>query len=152
MIQWGQRSGQVRAIFEGQNGPVDIQVKLQPGRAREMRLDSAVVRLRDLVGRVPLVQLRAGRSLPRQRGAGSPAPDLNMALCQVDRSYMDSLQGVSGCFQAEKRDPAHDGPGKGETKILRWKSGMRASAPWPGGDEGALRDGFRAGPRSAKFL
>jgi DNA replication and repair protein RecF len=92
MIQWGQRSGQIRALFEGQGGPADIQVKLKPARAREIRVDSALVRLRDLVGRVPLVTfvpddltLIKGEPEARRRS-------LNMVLCQVDRLYMESVK------------------------------------------------------------
>lgn len=93
MIQWGQRSSQLRAIFEGKEGAVDVQVRLRPGRAREIRLgEGSPIRLRDLVGQVPLVtfvpdDLYFIKGEPEMRRRS-----LNMALCQVSRSYMEDLK------------------------------------------------------------
>ena len=112
MIQWGSAGGQIRAIFEGQAGPLDVLVKLSPSRAREIRVDSAAVRLRDLVGRVPVITftpddltLIKGEPEARRRS-------LNMVLCQVERSAMDSLKAYQDALKqrnATLRQMAREG-------------------------------------------
>jgi len=126
MIQWGQRSGMIRAIFEAQSGPADVQVKLKPGRAREIRVDSALVRLRDLVGRVPVVTfvpddltLIKGEPEARRRS-------LNMVLCQVDRSYMESVRSYQEALRqrnAVLRSMAREGRDE-DPSLDAWEEGL----------------------------
>jgi DNA replication and repair protein RecF len=93
MIQWGQRLGQLRAIFEGKAGVVDVQVKLRPGRAREVRLgEGPVVRLKDLVGQVPLVTFVPDDLYFIKGEPEARRRNLNMVLCQVDRAYTENVK------------------------------------------------------------
>ena len=113
LIHWGQRSAQLRGVFEGRRLPIEVDMKLRLGKSRQVRVDgSALLRLRDLMWRVPLVSFD-----PEDLYFIKGEPDvrrrsLNAVLCQVNRPYLDALKAYQEALQqrnAALREMARQG-------------------------------------------
>ena len=96
LIQWGESGFFLRGEFDFDSermDPLTLEMKFRMGSSRVIRENGQnVVRLRDLIGRVPLVSF-----VPEDLALVKGEPDLrrramNMILVQVDSSYAAELK------------------------------------------------------------
>lgn len=91
LMQWEKDGFAMRGEFRGE-AELSIEIKQRKGRARQVLVDERPQkRLRDWVGRIPLVSFSPD---DLHMVKGDPAARrrvLNVALCQVDPDYLDTL-------------------------------------------------------------
>lgn len=96
LVQWGEEGFSVKGVFapeETVSDDVTLEMKYRVGSSRVVRQNErTAVRLRDLLGRIPLVSF-----VPEDLSLVKGEPDLrrramNMVLLQVDPAYAEALR------------------------------------------------------------
>jgi DNA replication and repair protein RecF len=104
MVSWGTDGFLIRAEFEPDNSqqePITLEMKYRVGSTRVVRQNETIaVKLRDLIGRVPLVSF-----VPEDLSLVKGEPDLrrravNMILAQANPRYADTLRRYQDAIKA----------------------------------------------------
>lgn len=104
MVEWNQEGFAIKGEFAYENSgfdPITLEMKYRLGATRVIRQNGQIaVKLRDLIGRVPLVSF-----VPEDLSLVKGEPELrrkaiNMILCQVDPVYADALRKYSDSVKA----------------------------------------------------
>ncbi len=104
MVQWGESGFSIKGVFSYESPevePLSLEMKYHSGAPRTIRQNDQIpVRLKDLIGRVPIVSF-----VPEDLSLVKGEPDLrrramNMILMQVDPVYADTFRRYTEALKA----------------------------------------------------
>jgi DNA replication and repair protein RecF len=143
LVQWGENGFSILGRFGYEDPlqtPVALEMKYKIGSSRVVRQDDAAVRLRDLIGKVPIVSF-----VPEDLSLVKGEPDLrrralNMVLAQVDSVYADALRKYTEAVKSRN------------AALRQWAQGeitRQALEPW---DNAVIEWGLVLCQKRAEFI